>query len=457
MKTKITLLLLAIVASSATMFGQASEECLTQGSIFSENMKVKNYDAAWEPFQFLMKNCPTWSPALYQYGEILVREKIEGSTGAKKEEYAGLMADVIEQRMKYYPNKTKVGDKYADLAQVMYDNKMGTKEKQFNMFQKAWDEDKETFTSAKSLYTYFSLVVDLQDEGKKDLQDVFDLYDAVTEQISKEQNDLAKRIEPLLEKQENNENLTSKEAKLLKNAEINLKAYATVSGSIDSKLGQLADCDNLIPLYSKDFNEKMNDVSWVRKAAGRLSGKDCTSDPLFVKLVEQLDKLEPSANTALYLGQLAEEKGDLNKALDYYNESAERQTDNLAKSKVYFRIGEKLRGKGSYGQARSYYQKALEQNPSMGINYLRIANMYAASANNCGSSVFEKRAVYWLAADVAARAGRVDPSLSSAASQTAASYRAKAPDNTMIFNESKGGQTISIGCWIGRSVRVPNL
>ena len=30
--------------------------------------------------------------------------------------------------------------------------------------------------------------------------------------------------------------------------------------------------------------------------------KECSDDPLFVKLVEQLHSLEPSANSAYYLG-----------------------------------------------------------------------------------------------------------------------------------------------------------
>ena len=34
----------------------------------------------------------------------------------------------------------------------------------------------------------------------------------------------------------------------------------------------------------------------------------------------------------------------------------------------------------------------------MGKCYLKIAEMYAKSANNCGATAFDKRAVYWLAA-----------------------------------------------------------
>ena len=81
--------------------------------------------------------------------------------------------------------------------------------------------------------------------------------------------------------------------------------------------------------------------------------------------------------------------------------------------------------------------------------------MYAASANNCGDTTFNKRAVYWLAAAEARKAGRVDGRLKKAAAQSAASYEAKAPSKSDIFSCSCSGSTIQIGCWIGGSVRVP--
>ena len=90
----------------------------------------------------------------------------------------------------------------------------------------------------------------------------------------------------------------------------------------------------------------------------------------------------------------------------------------------------------------------MELNPSNKKGWLQIANMYSNSAKNCGSSVFNKKAVFWLAAQAAEKGGN-----SSAASK----YRALAPTKTEIFNGSMGGKVIKIGCWIGRSVTVPKL
>ena len=41
-----------------------------------------------------------------------------------------------------------------------------------------------------------------------------------------------------------------------------------------------------------------------------MDSKDCSDDPLFVELVELLHNLNPSANSAYYLGLLNDKKGN---------------------------------------------------------------------------------------------------------------------------------------------------
>jgi len=88
---------------------------------------------------------------------------------------------------------------------------------------------------------------------------------------------------------------------------------------------------------------------------------------------------------------------------------------------------------------------------------LLIASLYASSANDCGSTSFEKRAMYWKAADVARQAGRVDPSLASRSARAVESYMSKVPSREMIFSENMAGKTVTFNCWVGGSVKVPSL
>lgn len=457
MKTKFKLLFVALLGAISFASAQATEECVTTMSIFSEHAKVKNYDAAYEPFMKLRKDCPTTSFALYQYGERILKDKIEKSTGAEQKAFLDDLQKMYQEKKTHFASKTSEGEDISELALVMYENKIGTTEEQFAMFKKAWDTDKANFKNAKGLYVFFNQAVALQEAGKLELQEIFDLYDGVQGHITEIQNDYASKLEKILEKNEAGTALTSQEKQIEKVAEANLSNYSKVSAGVNGMLGKLADCDRLIPFYEADFEAKKNDVAWVKGAAGRLVSKECTDSELFVSLVEQLNTLEPSAQTSYYLGRLAEQRGENAKALEYYEESAERQTDPAEKAKVYYRLGENFRDKGNYPRARTYYQKAVASQPSMGIVYLRIADMYAKSANNCGNTRFEKLAVYWVAAETASKAGRIDPSLADTANKTAASYRGYAPTREMIFSEGNAGQRINFTCWIGGGVTVPSL
>lgn len=454
MKKKIILILSGVFLGAGVAQAQ---DCATKAALAYDDAKAKRYDQAYQPLMEVKENCPTYSLATFQYLERILKQRIEDAEGAQKMENIKEFADLLRDRLKHFPAKTNPGAVKVDIAMLKYENGIGTKEEQFQEFDEAWKVAKETFTSPRAIYAYFSLLVDLQDAGKKSLQDVFEKYDEVITRIEEEENALAETLAPLLKKQDEGEQLTSRESTLVKNAEINLNAYSQVKSSVNGKLGQRADCDNLIPLYNKDFEEKKQDVTWLKNASSRLSSKDCTDDPIFVKVSEALHRADPSAKSALYLGQLAEANGNTNKALQFYAESAQLETNASDKSRVYMKIADIHKGRGSFSQARTFYNRALEAKPSAGRAYLQIANMYAQSANDCGETTFDKRAVYWLAADYAARAGRVDPSLSGVANESVAAYKGRAPQKADIFTANKEGQSIRIGCWINESVKVPSL
>ncbi|MDT0689388.1 hypothetical protein RM549_06300 [Salegentibacter sp. F188] len=458
MKANFIALVTGALLGSGVLSAQ-SNDCPTMAALAYDDAKAKNYDAAYQPLMDVREKCPEYSMATYQYLERILEDKIDkaGSEAEKKPLIEELIS-VWEQRLELYPEKTSKGKVYGDIAQLKYDNKIGTKEDLYNAYDKAYTEDSENFTSAKGLYAYFDLMVEMQDAGDRELQDVFDIYDRVMAKIEEEENDAAEDLAPLIEKQEAGEELTSKEATQIKYAEINLNNYNAVKKALNAKLGARADCDNLIPLYEKDFEANKTDVSWLQNANARLSAKDCTEDPLFFEVSEALHQLEPSANSAFSLGQLAEADGDRAKALEYYNEAAELEEDPSDQARIYYRIASNYKERGNFGQARTYYSRALKARPSMGTAYLQIANMIAQSANNCGDTPFNKRAVYWLAADYAARAGRVDPSISSNASQAAASYKGRAPQKSEVFQAGRSaGEAIQIGCWIGETVRIPQM
>ena len=363
---------------------------------------------------------------------------------------------LYDNKLKHFSSKTSAGETMVDKALVMYDNKMADDAKMYSMLSEAFTKDEANFTNPKALYIYFSSLVDEHKAGRKDLQEVFDVYDAVTEKIETENEKLTGKIAKLLPKEEAG-TLTSKEKSRLRVYNSYSENYGKIAGSIDSKLGPLADCSNLIPLYEKSFEEKKGDVVWVKRAVGLMFNKECTDDPMFQKLFEAQLSLDPSADAYVYGGTLKMKNGDSSGALADFDKALSLETDNDKKSKIAYKVAVINKRKGSKSTARKYAQKAIDANPSNGRAYLLIANLYATSANDCGSSAFEKRAIYWKAADMARQARRVDPSLGGSASQAANSYSAKAPTKEMIFSSGMAGKTVTFNCWVGGSVKVPSV
>ena len=445
----------------STMQAQ-SEDCLAKLSIFHEYVKAGNFDAAYEPWMWVRQNnCPKdkYFIAVIADGEKILKHKIDNSSGAEKTAYINDLLKLYDEASTDYSFKYSKGEMMVDIAETRYKYKseLGLSDEQlYNGYDEVFRNHKKDFTSASGLYTYFSLMVDLFDAGKKPAQDLFDKYDDVMEKIEEENQNASEKLNTYIDKEEKGQTLSSKDARYKKFYEQTLEAYDKVSGSIDTKLGQRANCEVLIPLYEKDFESKKNDAVWLKRAVNRMYNKECTEDPLYIKLVKAYDETAPSADTKVFVAGLLLKDGKTNEALDYFREAYDLQTDPYKKGLLAEKIASALKKKGRYGEARNYYTEALKLNPSNGRPHLSIAAMYASSANDCGDSVFNKRAVYWLAEAEAQKASS-DPKLSGAAAQSATSYRAKAPSKSDIFSAGNAGQKINIGCWINRTVTVPKI
>ena len=458
------ILYLIILLFSVNIFSQSKEDCLSNLSIFAEYAKVKNYDAAYEPWFNVKRDCPEINSALYVFGERILKDFIKKSSSvADQNEYHKDLLNLYDDWLKYFPKnkqgKNQSGKILATKAQSMIDYKLGDKQDIYNVFDKAFKDDPSSFRSPKGLYNYFKTYYNLYkvENSSVTLEALFEKYEELSERFEMEMNSYTSKLDLLLKKEENNDPLTGRETRNKKVYEVNMVACSTYLKNLNTIIAKESTCENLIPLYKKNFDKFKSDAVWLNRAASRMDSKDCSDDPLFVQLVEALHELNPSANSAYYLGLLNDKNGDTQLAIKYYNESISLESDKLKKAKTLYKIALKFKKSRQYSKSRNYAMKALEFQTSLGSAYLLIANLYASSANNCGTSQFEKRSIYWLAAKVARKAASVDASIRKIANKTAVSYEGRAPSKTDIFTEGKSGETISIKCWIGKSITVPSL
>ena len=444
-------------------FSQSQEDCLSNLSIFAEYAKVKNYDAAYQPWMNVKEACPDINSAIYVYGERILKDFIKKSEGSDKVKYEKDLLGLYDQWLNYFSKsksgKNQTGKILAIKAQSMLDYKLADNQEIYNVYDRAFKEDPNSFISPKGLYNYFKIYFNLYklDSSSVSLEAVFEKYEELTEKFEFEMAVYSTKLDGLLKKEDNGDPLSRRETRNKKVYEVNLLACSTYLKNLNAIIAKEASCENLIPLYRKNFDKFKSDPVWLNRAASRMDSKDCLDDPLFVELVEALHQLNPSANSAYYLGLLNDKKGDTKLAIQYYTESIDLETDKIKKAKTLYKIAIKFKKSRQYSKSRSYANKALKYQPSLGNAYLLISNLYAASANNCGNTQFEKRAIYWLAAKEARKAASVDASTRKIANKTAISYEGRAPSKTDIFTEGKSGEIISIKCWIGKNVTVPSL
>ena len=457
MKRFLGLLMLLL---SLNTFSQANEEDINALSIFSEYVKAKNYDAAFEPWMELRERSPKFNSAIYVYGERILKHKIKNSSSEEKVIYLNDLLKLWQEKREHFPSKTPLGDILAKSAQLQYDHKNDlelSSSEIYSNFDKAYNEDLSSFKNPKNLYTYFKLLVQLYDENLKSAEDLFTKYDEISEKVEKEIKNYTNMVNKFVSNSDEEVSISSKDQRRVKSYNSFLKAYDQISKGMEKDLGDRGNCDNLIPLYENNFDANQNDGKWLSRAMNRLYGKECDGSQLFVKIVQKKNELEPNASTAYYLGTIKDKQGNSSEALTFYNQAIELETDSYEKAKILFRIATNFRKNGLFSRARSYYMQALGFNPSMGRSYLAIAQMYASSAKNCGADNFSQRAVYWLASKEAQKASRVDGTLKSAANKSYKNYEAKAPQKSEIFSSGREGEVIQIACWINRSVKVPNL
>jgi len=437
--------------SSATV---NKAQCDTWLSIAHEFVKSKNYGEAYPTWKKLHDECPGFNKAIYVDGVKIYKWMISKEKDpAKKKELARKLVQLYDERIQHFPEDKAKALHYKGIYMTIY--KVGDPDEVYATLHEVFKNYPQEFTHPKAFLGLFKSLVARYKKGEITLEELFREYDELTEHLDATLERLTKQLEELQRKKEEG-TLTSKEAKRLKVLEKNIPAMNDVYALMDNELGELGTCETLVPMYQKNFAEHKDDVLWLKRAAKRLADKDCTKGELFKNIVEALHAKEPSATSAKFLAIRYKKQGKLSKAMEYYRQALELETDPYKKAQILYSMAVIAKKQGNKPKARSLAMEALKYKPSMGAAYLLIAGLYASSANECGNTTFEKTAIYWKAAEMARKAAAVDPKVRRKALQAAEAYEKRAPSKKDIFLNGMGGKLVKFDkCWVGGSVRVP--
>ncbi len=222
---------------------------------------------------------------------------------------------------------------------------------------------------------------------------------------------------------------------------------------VENAFSPYADCSHLVEIYSKKFQADPNNVDLLKKITNIMMKKGCTEEQLFFDATDNLYKLEPSPITAYRMGQMCVSKKRFADAVKYLTNAV---NDLEAKSDKYgacMLLGYAQAQQGSYAAARSSYYRAAEIDNTKGDPYLQIASLYMS--HHSSDDGMGGRSAYWAAADKAARARSIDPSVADDAnriiSKCAGAYPKKA--DAFMLN-LMDGQSFVVPGWIGESTTV---
>ena len=446
------------------------QQAIAEYNIFKADYRAKNYKDAFQHWLICFQKKPDLSVNIYKYGFEIVKKMKKITPDFNGKNWDAFTNEIYEKYFKYYPNhkdKIKMINDWAVFLNGLKDHQKinhtactkslkGLKPCIFEKFDKVYKKDPSQM-SVKGIALYFrEVVVQNTKNGVQNLSTVFDTYDKLVKATKDKLNNYSKKLDEYNLLLEKGGTLSSKETKKKKAYEINTVALGQIETILDKQLIDVSTCDRLKPFYSKTFEQNKTNAGWLSSAVKRMQKKNCDDDPFYNQLVEAYIEVEPSPKASVFYAGMLLKKGQEAKAKTYYEKAIAQETDNYKKADYLLVIAGMMKKKGKKVAARNYALQAIKNRKSLGSAYLLIASLYASSANQCGSSEFQKRMVFVAAKDMAIKALAVDPSVRKIATKYVKNYLANAPKKKDFFREGvKSGTSYKIGCWIQKTVTTP--
>lgn len=238
--------------------------------------------------------------------------------------------------------------------------------------------------------------------------------------------------------------------------------------SVFSKIEHdIFDCAYFVKKFTPVYEADPTNIDQLKIIIAKFKKQNCSGqdDPFIAKLEgewatyvakhNEAAQAEFDANNPAAVAKKLYDAGNYKEAIAKYREVLDQTTDNIEKSKYEKTIASILfRKLGKYNEARSAARRAAKLNPGWGAPYMLIGDMYGKSARSCGDS-WNQRLAILAAIDKYRYAKSLDSSISKDANKRINTYSKSLPSKEDIFQRGlKTGQTVTVGCWIGESVKI---
>ncbi|MDR2026003.1 MAG: tetratricopeptide repeat protein [Prevotellaceae bacterium] len=397
---------------SAQKYGADSVQCLLDIQNYQTEFRSGNYEAALPSWRAVIKNCPLASQNAYIHGLAMMRSLIEKTTDpALKEARIDSLLMLYDKRFEYFNVKNK-----ADL-----------------LYTRAVEVQNYRPDNHKAIYDAYRVAIDAN--KSIDLMAVAKIMLSARELYEKKEFSL--------------EEFTNLYTEMADIAEMQLKATPDDTVKIALKAAvesaflttNAADCENLIKVLGERFNANKDNADVVRMVMNLLQLKECTDTELYYAAAEAYIKLNPSPSASYGLARVYYSKNDREKAMQFFKEATETETNAEDKSKYFYEFGSLVLKEGNRNEAISYARKAIAASPRNGKAYMLLGTAYTG-LQGCGDDDVSKRAIYWVAVDQFIRAKQLDPGIAAEANKLINTYSQYFPtvDDAFFLNIMDGAK-----------------
>ncbi len=392
------------------------QQNILNSNFLKESCDNKDYNAAAHYLKELLDKCPKASENTFVRGTTLYKNKINRAKSlAEKNMYVDSLMLLYDLRNEYFGDHPKRGTAYIlDRKAREYLTYKPSDRKGIREAFRAAIEAGGEGTDPETVVAYFSNLCD----------DYKNTDEVMPDEIIAEYD----RLTPFFEK-----NPEAGEYK----------------GQFDAAFGLsgAASCENLEKLFRGKLEAAPDDEALLAQAVALMSRAKCDGD-FYFSLAEKYYQVKPSSETAMFLAQAFQNKGDYPKAKTYLNEALAVEQDPAERQLLLVRIALVGLVSNDIQGAAAAARQARDLNPEDGVPYFVLGQCYASSAASCGG--FAGQATYWAAYDTMAKAIELLPSDSEYLEHAKTSlnaFRSRFPSSEeCFFNELQEGARYTVNC-----------
>ena len=423
--------------------GQDSIDCLNNISLYSENLKTKNYPDAYTYWKKVFADAPVSRHSLYTDGVTILKSLIAGTKDLEERKaYAEEMMQVYDQQLQYL-------DK-------------------LNLLRKTpWTDYNIKGEKAHNYLTYYpkmdnNLAYDMLREVIEvagDKNQYFIIGDYMKVSLAKFKADETHRAQFIQDYTLSAEYIASIADKAQKAATPNpklIEAIDKIKGNVEGYFinSGAADCGQLEAIYAPKVEENKENLEELRKIVSLMAMLSCTESEVYYIASEYAHHIAPTAATAAGCAYRYLKRGDMAKSLEFFDQAIELDSVAESKAEYCYKAAVVLNSDRQLSRAKNYVTKAISLNGNKGAYHILLANIYAAAPKWNDEPLLDK-CKYFVVLDRLYQAKRVDESVTEEANKMIAAYSTHTPAIEELFMLGKNkGDKVHVGGLINETTTI---